>query len=74
MAHTTAHIYTCDVCGILVPETTVVSYKIVCPMPGTGAASFEAAQVYGCTGAHAVQAAQQSLSALEVQRTSTPAS
>ena len=60
--------YTCDICGIAVPETTVISYKITCAVTGTGAASFEGLQVYGCTAAHAVQAAQNSLNALEAQR------
>ena len=68
MTQSIVQTFTCDVCGIAVPEATVISYKIVCPLPGTGAASFEAPQVYGCTAAHAVQAAQNSLNALEAQR------
>lgn len=65
--------FTCDVCGASVDISQVVSYKVVLAMPGNGGSAVEGQQIFACQiVGHAVQAAQNSLSALEAQRTATP--
>lgn len=74
MGQTLTITYTCDVCGQVVTEAQVISYKLSLAMPGNGGSSQDGPQSYACqmTG-HALQAAQQALATFDAQRAATPA-